>query len=187
MVPPHTIEPRKDSRLTSATLRISLFLALELMLFGTLFSAYALLRASAVAWPSGVLSSSVALVSTLLVTAATAAAWQARRVGVRRANNWLAASAFLAFVFLVLKGGEFRLELIGGLGPSANTLLAIYYTVTAVHAIHVLAGGVANAWVIAGNSRGQLELADGRLRALSLYWSFVNAIWIVILVLFYLT
>ena len=41
---PYTIERRADTGVTNVTLGIWLFLASEVMLFGALFSAYALLR-----------------------------------------------------------------------------------------------------------------------------------------------
>jgi heme/copper-type cytochrome/quinol oxidase subunit 3 len=50
-----------------------------------------------------------------------------------------------------------------------------------------MAGGLANAWVIAGARRVMPALTAGRVRAISLYWAFVDAIWLVLLVLFYLT
>jgi cytochrome c oxidase subunit 3 len=50
---PYTVERRVDTGVTNVTLGVWLFLASEVMLFGALFSAYALLRVSAVAWPHG--------------------------------------------------------------------------------------------------------------------------------------
>ncbi len=44
---PYTVERRADTGVTNVTLGIWLFLASEVMLFGALFSAYALLRVSA--------------------------------------------------------------------------------------------------------------------------------------------
>ena len=50
---PYTIERRADTGVNNVTLGIWLFLASEVMLFGALFSAYALLRVSAPIWPRG--------------------------------------------------------------------------------------------------------------------------------------
>ena len=50
---PYTVERRADTGVTNVTMGIWLFLASEVMLFGALFSAYALLRVSAPAWPVG--------------------------------------------------------------------------------------------------------------------------------------
>ena len=56
-----------------------------------------------------------------------------------------------------------------------------------LHALHVGAGLIANAWIIAGTRRVSPALTAGRIRAAALYWAFVDVIWLIILVLFYLT
>ena len=48
---PYTTEVRPDTGLTNPKLGIWLFLASEVMLFGSLFSSYALLRSGAPTWP----------------------------------------------------------------------------------------------------------------------------------------
>ena len=48
---PYTTSVRPDTGLTNPKLGIWLFLASEVMLFGSLFSAYALLRSGAPSWP----------------------------------------------------------------------------------------------------------------------------------------
>jgi heme/copper-type cytochrome/quinol oxidase subunit 3 len=66
----------------------------------------------------------------------------------------------------------------------------MYYLLTGVHALHVAAGLVANLWALAGlrdKSSVPLALSLGRIRALSLYWIFVDLVWLVILVLLYLS
>ena len=44
---PYTGTPRTDTGVTNVTMGVWLFLASEIMLFGSLFSAYALLRTAA--------------------------------------------------------------------------------------------------------------------------------------------
>src|SRR4026207_1063716 len=48
---PYTTEVRPDTGLTNPKLGMWLFIASEVMLFGSLFSSYALLRAGAASWP----------------------------------------------------------------------------------------------------------------------------------------
>lgn len=186
---PYTTERRGDTGATNVTLGMWLFIASEIMLFGSLFSAYALVRASAEVWPAGrdILQPSLALVGTFVLLGGTASIWRARFRDPLPAMAPLAASTFLAFVFLVVKGAEYRLDLLEGLRPSASMFLALYFTLTGLHALHVAAGGVANAWVIAVARRVPPALTMGRIRALSLYWLFVDAIWVILLVLFYLS
>ena len=66
---PYTTEVRPDTGLTNPKLGIWLFLASEVMLFGSLFSAYALLRSGASAWPdqSAVVSVPLATLNTIVL------------------------------------------------------------------------------------------------------------------------
>ncbi|MDE2222801.1 MAG: heme-copper oxidase subunit III, partial [Candidatus Omnitrophica bacterium] len=48
---PYIVEPREDTGLYNSKFGIWLFLASEVMLFGSLFSAYILLRAGSFTWP----------------------------------------------------------------------------------------------------------------------------------------
>lgn len=183
---PYTVERRADTGVTNVTLGIWLFLASEVMLFGALFSSYALLRVAAPDWPAGtaVLSTSAGAMNTALLLLASAAVWRARRTSPRLLL--LAASA-LAIVFLAVKGLEYRAEIAQGLLPSTSTFLAMYYTLTGFHAAHVIGGVAANAWVLMGAGRVAAPMTAGRLQALSLYWAFVDLVWVVIFVLVYLT
>ena len=63
---PYNVSARPDTGLYNAKLGIWLFLAAEMMLFGALFSSYALLRVAAPDWPSGrdVLSVTIGAVNT---------------------------------------------------------------------------------------------------------------------------
>jgi heme/copper-type cytochrome/quinol oxidase subunit 3 len=184
---PHTTEPRADTRVTNVTMGIWLFLASEVMLFGALFSSYALLRASATSWPSGlqVLNHAIGLVNTILLIVATAFVLRARR----RDSPRTALSASMAFAlgFLAVKAFEYSDEISRGLVPSRSTFFALYFTLTGLHALHVIAGVIANVWIIAGASRVPEAMTAGRLRAVSLYWAFVDVVWLAIFILMYLS
>lgn len=186
---PYTIERRPDTGVTNVTFGIWLFLASEVMLFGALFSAYALLRVSAPSWPSGreVLSLAFGAVNTVVLLLMTGAAWRARSGALGQARRWLAVSSVFALAFVGVKGTEWHSEIGAGLVPSVSTFWAMYYTLTGLHALHVIGGLVANAWALSGVRRVGDAMTVGRIQALSLYWAFVDAVWIIIFVLLYLT
>jgi heme/copper-type cytochrome/quinol oxidase subunit 3 len=183
---PPTFDPRKDIGATNVGLGMSLFITVEVLLSGAVLISCVMARASAQEWQSHLLSSTLAAVNTLVVGAATAAVWRARASGFEQAKRWLAGSAFLAFLFTVLTLAEYRWEAIVGLGPTASPFLATYVTVTGVHLLHVIGGGVASARVVTSAAAGKLELADARMRTLSIYWSVVAAAWLVIVLMFHL-
>jgi cytochrome c oxidase subunit III len=184
---PYTLETRRDTGVSNSTLGFWLFIASEVMLFGALFSAYALLRVSAAEWPSGrtVLNLPLGTINTVVLFGLTTAAWRARAQPLRQASRLMALSTSLALVFLTLKAVEYRGELQAGLTPARNTFLATYYTLTALHAVHVLGGAMANVWSLAGRAGEAMTLS--RFRLLSLYWMFVDVVWILIFLLVYVS
>src|SRR5215208_2597550 len=66
---PYTASVRPDTGVTNQKLGMWLFLASEVMLFGSLFSSYALLRSGAMSWPdqSAVVNVPLAAVNTVVL------------------------------------------------------------------------------------------------------------------------
>ncbi len=186
---PYTLERRADTGVTNVTMGIWLFLASEVMLFGALFSAYALLRTAAPAWPHGreLLNLVLGATNTAVLFAMTLTVWTARRMPPPRAARRLAVGCALAIVFLAVKGLEYRGELAAGLWPSSNTFMAMYFTLTGLHAVHVAGGVIANVWIMSGARRVAGPLTAGRVRAVTLYWAFVEIVWLALFATLYLS
>ena len=185
---PYTIERRADTGVNNVTLGMWLFIASEVMLFGALFSAYALLSVAAPDWPSGrqILSLPIGAANTVVLLNVTAFAWRSR-TATPAAGRWmLVVSTVFALVFLGFKTIEYSGEIRSGLVPSASTFLGIYFTLTGLHALHVVAGVVANLWALAGAARAGEAMMAGRRRALAIYWLFVDTVWMLIFLLLYL-
>jgi cytochrome c oxidase subunit 1 len=169
---PWAFTPRPDSRTTNVRLGVWLFLASEAMLFGSLFSAYVLLRAGAENWadPWQWLSPpSLMLLTALLVIASVTA------------RRWIWVSAAAGLIFLGVKAFEFAQMRDAGLHPAVNLTLACWFVLTSMHWLHVAGGVCANLWI--AKSAAQLPAAHlaERLYALRLYWIFVDVIWVAIL------
>jgi cytochrome c oxidase subunit 3 len=186
---PYTTTARADTGVSNVTLGIWLFLASEVMLFGALFSSYALLRVAAPSWPAGreLLSLTLGTTNTVVLMTMTAAIWRARSAPWPSARRLLIVGCGLALVFLGVKGVEYSGEIRHGLVPSVSTFLATYFTLTGLHALHVVAGLAASLWAVSGMRRVGMDMTIGRVRALSLYWVFVDLVWLIIFVLFYLS
>ena len=103
------------------------------------------------------------------------------------ARRWLTISSVFALAFLVLKSFEYVSEIGRGLAPANNTFLAMYFTLTGLHAAHVIAGLAANVWASAGALRISQDQLAGRARAIALYWVFVDVVWFIIFGLMYLS
>ena len=186
---PYTTTRRVDTGVTNVTMGIWLFLASEVMLFGALFSSYALLRVAAPQWPVGrdALNLTLGAANTVVLLVMTGAIWRARSADWKSAQRLLVFGCALAIAFLGIKALEYSAEIRQGLVPSVNTFWATYFTLTGLHALHVFGGLVANLWAMSGVRRVGMDMTAGRVQAVSLYWVFVDLVWLVIFVLFYLT
>ena len=72
-----------------------------------------------------------------------------------------------------------------GLVPATSTFLALYYLLTGAHALHVLGGMLVTGYL--ASRAGESEAGwRNRVRAVSLYWYFVDVVWICIFVAFYI-
>jgi cytochrome c oxidase subunit 3 len=156
-----------------------LFLASEAMLFGSLFSGYVMLRMGATDWPASF--AGFPWLETVLLVGASAA------FGAKRSQLVLSNALGLTFVVIKLVNDLAMID--KGLLPSTNLMLASWFTLTGVHAFHVLAGAAFTGW-LAGPAFGMA--ADdrdrwlARIEATRRYWLFVDLVWLLIVVAFYL-
>ena len=190
---PYTVEPRPDSGLANGKLGIWLFLASEVMLFGALFSTYILLRVGATEWPHGELSVPLGTINTIILIGSSVTmvmAWASLKM-----HNWarhrlfLALTFVLALVFLVNKYFEYAEHLAKGEGPWHNTFLAIYFTLTGLHGLHIVGGMVVMAYFLgpgAGMWKKYPEQFTNRIEYTGLYWHFVDLVWIFLFPVLYL-
>lgn len=191
---PYASQPRPDTGVSNATLGMWLFIASELMLFGALFSAYALLRTGDPAWPDqgATLNVALAAVNTVILVASSVAITGAARAASHQAaaafRRLMAVTLVCGLLFLVLKSVEYAQELGAGLRPATNNFLGLYFAMTGLHALHVLGGLAVNAWLLAtaaGQATHPARFAS-RARSAALYWNLVDAIWLVMFVVLYL-
>ncbi|HEX6162912.1 MAG TPA: cbb3-type cytochrome c oxidase subunit I [Vicinamibacterales bacterium] len=161
-----------------AKLGIWLFIASEVMLFASLFSGYVMLRAGAASWPGPV--GGFPWLETVLLVGASAA------FGAKRSQ--LVVSNTLGLTFVIMKVLNDAALLGNGILPSTNLMWACWFTLTGVHAAHVLGGAVFTGW-LAGP--GFSMAADDRERWLARidatrkYWLFVDLVWLLIVASFY--
>jgi cytochrome c oxidase subunit III len=190
---PYTVEARPDSGLTNGKLGIWLFLASEVMLFGALFSTYIILRSGAVEWPHGELSVLLGAINTVILISSSVTmvmAWAMLKLkDFGKSRMYLVITFLLAGVFLVNKYFEYAEHLHKGEGPAHSTFLAIYFTLTGLHGIHILGGMVVMAYFIgpgAGMWKRKPEQFTNRIEYTGLYWHFVDLVWIFLFPVLYL-
>lgn len=192
---PYTTAVRPDTGLTNPKLGIWLFLASEAMLFGSLFSVYALLRSGAPSWPdqSAVLSVSLATINTIILISSSVTmvlAWASLKVrDLARFRVFLESTLLLGGGFLIVKVVEYSDKFSHGLFPATNNFLALYVTLTGLHAFHVIGGMVVNAYLIGPGARlwhSEPDRFTNRVEVAGLYWHFVDLVWIFLFPVLYL-
>ena len=175
----------------TARVGMAVFLGSWAMLFIALFFAYAFVRARAPAWPPlgapplprllpGV-NTLVVLVSSLAVGRAV----HARDLGrARETAAALAIAAALGALFLFLQTAVWAGLWQDGLVPSGGAYPSVFYAFTVFHALHVLVGLAAMAWLALRARRGAASRTAVRLWGW--YWHFVAALWGALYVTVYL-
>ena len=190
---PYVVEPRPDSGLTNGKLGIWLFLASEVMLFGALFSTYILLRVGATEWPHGELSIKLGAINTVILICSSVTmvmAWASLKLNnFGKGRLYLFVTIVLAAVFLVNKYFEYADHFGRGEGPWHSTFLAIYFTLTGLHGLHIVGGIVVMAYLLVPGARlwkTNPEQYANRIEYTGLYWHFVDLVWIFLFPVLYL-
>ena len=206
---PYTTEVRPDTGLTNPKLGIWLFLASEVMLFGSLFSSYVLLRTGAETWPrqSEVLSVPLAAFNTVVLIASSVTmvmAWAslaphaaavkrgdsaAETPALKRYRLYMGLTLLGGAIFLVVKAIEYGDKFSHNLYPATNNFLGLYFTLTGLHALHVLLGMVVNGYLWGPGARmWRTEPARfaNRIEVAGIYWHFVDVVWIFLFPVLYL-
>ena len=194
---PYTIEERPDTGLINSKLGIWLFLASEVMLFGGLFSAYVFLRMGA---PAGAfhewgqeLNVPLATLNTLILISSSVTmvmSWASLKMNdFKKFKMYMGLTLLCSLGFLVIKYIEYTSKFHHGIFPSTNTFMAIYFTLTGLHGLHVIGGMIVNGYFIGPGSKmwsTEPEHFTNRIEVAGLYWHFVDLVWIFLFPVLYL-
>ena len=201
---PYTSSIRPDTGVYNAKLGVWLFLASEVMLFGGLFSAYIFLRIGAPEWPGmikdtlytssfDVLSVPIGTFNTMVLIASSVTmvmSWASLMMkDFKKYQLYMGLTIALALVFLVVKGFEYGDKFSHGYFPEVSPFLAIYFTLTGLHAIHVIGGIIVNAYFWGPGSKmwkTDPKRFTNRIEIAGLYWHFVDLVWIFLFPTIYL-
>jgi len=165
----------------SARFGLWLFLGSEALLFAGLIGSYLFLRTGSRAFgsPGDSLDRLFVGFNTLLLVASSITATRAVKSGAQATRvRWLGATLLLGGVFLALQMREYAGLRAHDILPKTNLYWSCFFVLTGLHGLHVFAGLVALGWT-ASRSKLSFELA-------SLYWHFVDVVWILLFGLLYL-
>jgi cytochrome c oxidase subunit III len=161
------------------------------MFFAAFFGAYFTIRAGASAWPPrGIPHLEItvpAILTIVLVSSSVVLQFGLRRMqahGPRKAMVWLGATIALGVSFLLLQLYDYS-QL--GFGVKDGVFGTLFYVMTGLHMAHVFGGVVFLSLVFGQTSRGLLSKERHEsLEAGTLYWHFVDVVWICLFTVFYL-
>jgi cytochrome c oxidase subunit 3 len=187
-------DPRQ--RTHALHLGLWLFLGSETLLFAGLFGLYAAYRESyPLVFRTGISHANVTLGTAntaVLIISSFCVAWAVHALrGDRRRTcmTALACAIGLGALFLVFKFLEYGEHLHAGLGTGpARLFITLYFLMTGLHALHVIAGMTILTWLVVRVRRGRTYAGHHtELELGGLYWHLVDIVWIFLWPLLYLT
>jgi cytochrome c oxidase subunit III len=192
---PYNSTERPDTGLYNAKLGVWLFLASEVMLFGALFSTYVLLRTSADTWEHGAefLNVPLATINTMVLILSSVTmvmSWASLKMkNFGKYRLYMGLTILCGVAFLVIKGFEYAAKFEHHLWPSTSTFMALYFTMTGLHGLHVIGGMIVNGYLWGPGAkmwRTDPTRFTNRIEVAGLYWHFVDLVWIFLFPTLYL-
>ncbi len=165
----------------------------DLILFATLFAAYVVLRTRYNGGPTGEELFSVPIFTTSTIILLTSSFTSGLAVlglkngKVNNAVGWLIITVLLGMAFVVLEITEFASMVDEGASISTSAFLSAFYVLVGTHGLHVSVGIV---WMIGAIIQlmrdGISEVTTRKVNVVSLYWHFLDVVWIFIFSVVYL-
>lgn len=204
--PPHIHHMDPPTAYQAAKLGMWLFLATEILLFGGLFTGFAIYHflylhefehaSKNLSWKLGALNTVVLLFSSFTAAMAVDAAQRNRSDKI--VTN-LIITVGCGFIFLIVKAIEYSDKASHGYFPrmeffnspefttSYKMYFGLYYCMTGLHALHVIIGMGILTWVLLLARKGRFSSRYYTpVEVGALYWHLVDLIWIYLFPLLYL-
>jgi cytochrome c oxidase subunit 3 len=189
---------------TASKIGMWLFIFTELLLFGGLFIVYSVIRfthqtafhlaAEELNLVLGATNTGLLLLSSMTIAMSVSAI----QFGHKKFTLFLiSVTILIGLIFLVNKYFEWSVKIghglypgsaiLQGLGNGDTLFFGLYFFMTGLHALHIIAGVSILGWVLVRVSRGHIHAGHFvHLENGALYWHLVDVIWIFLFPLFYL-
>jgi cytochrome o ubiquinol oxidase subunit III len=170
-----------------------IYLMSDCILFASIFATFAVQSQSYAGGPSGkelfdlryVLGETMLLLTSSLTYGLSALAL--RRGDRTRIVVWLVVTFVLGFGFVGMEVNEFHRLIAEGNGPNRSGYLSAFFTLVGTHGLHVSAGLV---WMLVMMlqvlRKGLITAVATRMMCLSLFWHFLDIVWIGVFSIVYL-
>jgi cytochrome o ubiquinol oxidase subunit 3 len=170
-----------------------LYLMSDCLLFAGLFATYAVLGDSYAGGPSGADIFELPLVAVntaFLLFSSITYGFAMLQMQLKKVNGtllWLAITGLFGIAFLSLEMYEFYHLLHEGYGPQRSGFLTAFFALVGTHGLHVTFGIIWLIVLMMQVKRYGLTAANGRrLMCLSMFWHFLDVVWIGVFTFVYL-
>lgn len=170
-----------------------LYLMSDLVLFSAIFATYAVLGHNYAGGPTGrdIFHLPYAFGETMLLLFSSATYGMVMlKVHEGRRDQvliWLGVTFLLGLGFITMEVREFHALLLEGNGPDRSAFLSSFFTLVGTHGLHVACGLV---WMIIMTGqvmiKGLTEPVQSRLMRLSMFWHFLDIVWVAVFTIVYL-
>ena len=177
----------------STLLGFWLYLMSDCLLFAVLFATYAVLGRNYAAGPSGADLFDlplVALNTALLLFSSITYGFSMIAMQARKKSQvlvWLAITGLFGLGFLGIELYEFHHLIHEGAGPRRSAFLSSFFTLVGTHGLHVTFGSI---WLVTlmfqVGKHGLTPANRRRLMCLSMFWHFLDVVWIAVFTFVYL-
>ncbi len=186
--------------ISNPILGMILFITSEIMFFAGLFAAYFTIRGRTSPWPPlnpehnepfhlSILPLVGPATVLLILSSVTCqlAVWAIRRNDRTGFIRNIGVTVLLGVVFLFMQAIDYGLLYSEGVRLDSGVFGTTYYTLTGFHGAHVFAGVVMLAVVLYRGLAGQFSARHhDAVEATSLYWHFVDVVWIALFATLYI-
>lgn len=170
-----------------------IYLMSDCLIFSVLFATFGVLAANTAGGPDGreLFDLPYVFGETLLLLASSftfglgmLAMYEGER---NRMLSWLVATALLGAGFIGMEVREFAHLIAEGAGPGRSAFLSAYFTLVGTHGLHVTCGLLWLATMMHQSLRFGLDgVVRRRMACLSLFWHFLDLVWICVFTFVYL-
>ncbi len=169
------------------------YLMSDCVLFGTLFASYAVLSGAYAGGPTPreLFDLRFVLVETMVLLFSSVSYGYAMQAVYRNDSRttlrWLSFTFLLGVTFIAMELYEFQHLIAAGAAPQRSAYLSAFFTLVGAHGVHVASGLLWMAVVMHQiKRRGLTPMMRSRLSCLSMFWHFLDLVWICVFTIVYL-
>ncbi|TPG06566.1 cytochrome o ubiquinol oxidase subunit III [Sphingomonas oligophenolica] len=189
----HLAEEPHHPEGSSTMLGFWLYLMSDCLIFAMLFATYGVLGTSYAGGPGPkelfelplvAVNTAMLLFSSITYGFAMLSMTEGRRGATQ---GWLAVTALFGLAFIGIELYEFTHLIMEGAGPQRSAFLSSFFTLVGTHGLHVTFGLI---WLVVlmvqVQMKGLIPANRRRLMCLSLFWHFLDVVWIGVFTFVYL-